>query len=269
MKKNPLAGGIMKKSKIVKIYLLAIILTLIFHSHGTAGKGQEVLMNADRLEYSHESNLLQLFGNVSIEFKGITVRGENASFDTATQIGTMTGGIIIEQPGSNLTAKEAKVFYKEEKAVLIGNVHLKTKRNLTGRKSPTPTISTLKAGMVEYYWKLNRGKAEGKVEVMTGGRRIRGDRAFFDGKKNTIQIMGNVRVEQDMGDWLECDRALIDIEKQDVLAEGKVRGTFKFTEKEGVISGIDSGVEMPSPEFPPMEFSDFPEGSIPPPPRPR
>lgn len=229
-----------------------------------AQKDKEVILGADKLEYNQKDNLIRLIGNVSIKFKDITIKGKKADFDTVTQKGKITGNVIIEQPGSKLTAEKSEIFYTEERAVLSGGVRLVTERSVI-KEQASNAISTLSAEKIEYFWNASKGKAEGSVLVISGGRKIRGDKAYFDGAKGMIQITGNVKVEQENGDWIEADRALVNLKKKDVLAEGKVRGTFIFTESKGSVSPAGTRSDYVSPaDFPPMEFTDFSEGSIPP-----
>ncbi len=201
------------------ILLLLFLSSFCWAQAGPEKPPRDIQFWADQVDYDDAQNRIRMVGNVKFVTEGATLTAPYAEFDTEKKTGDFQGGVKIVGESSTATGKEMKVWYAESRAVLKGKVRI-ISQSAGGGSKEEPTV--VLSDELEYDWKDEEGVARGGVKMRQGNKRAYSDRAEIFQKQNQVLLLGNVRVEQGNGDWMTCQRAIYNTEKQTVRAEGRV-----------------------------------------------
>lgn len=231
---------------------------------GAKVQDYNVKMTADSLKYDDKRKLLVLDGHVTFTHGDTVMTAPHAEFLTEQQVGHLTGGVRVTQPGTTLTGQKLDAFYVERKAIMTGSVQMVTERAptpATGSKptarassspAPSPSVdvgvvtetvgkipparktaaapaqhlpTVLLTDQLIYYWEKNEGDAIGNVKIRQGDKRAYSDRAHYTGAVNQIRMFSNVRFERGDHDTMVSEEAIVDLTNQTFLAQGDVEAT--------------------------------------------
>ena len=207
------------------VALIAVLLTLPV----LAEKPREVKLNASKMDFDQEKQLVRLIGNVRIVSEGVVMTSPYAEYHLDTQIGDFVGGVKIVGQGSTATGKKMRVFYADQKARLKGKVRVVSER-APGSDKTTPTV--MLSDELEYLWEKNEGIAKGHVKVRQGDQRGFADRAHYFKERDIVIMEGNVRFEKGGEDWLNSSRATMNLKDDTVVAEGGVVARTRLQPRE-------------------------------------
>lgn len=208
------------------------------------GKDNPVHINADRMVYEAPRKLMHLEGHVHFDMKDTTLTTSSAEFNTETQVGTLTGGVKVTQPGSTISSDKMLIFYARRRAVLSGNVKLVTTQAHPGgppaaQASATPTV--MRCREMEYFWEKHEGNAVGDVHVEQGDRQATADNAHYDETAKRVTLHGHVQFTQGGGNWLRAPVAYLDMQNQTFIAEGGVSAQLILNQPAPTSSGSPGG----------------------------
>lgn len=222
----------MKKNTYIDILLFSISMMVFFtFSPVITAADDSVRLTADRLVYEQDKKIITMSGNVRFIYKNTTLSGENATFNTDTRIGIVEGNIRIYQPGTTIVGDKMTVYYNKKYADISGNIKMVTIKDVAsspGEKQDKMLsgLTTLTCDKFTYNWIIMEGKATGNVFVEQKDRRAYSDRAHYSGVSELITLEDKVRFEQGSNNWVTCQKAYIDLQKETFMAVGGVTGNF-------------------------------------------
>ncbi|MGM9997834.1 MAG: LPS export ABC transporter periplasmic protein LptC [Candidatus Bruticola sp.] len=192
---------------------------------------QSVTLNSDRGDYSEKEKLVRLIGNVKFTCRDAVMTSSFAKYHTDTQVADFQGNIKLSQPGTSVSGRAMRVYYADQKAILKGGVKVvSTKFKLnSGNESAVESGAEpayLEADEFEYSWAQGIGYAKGAIRFSQGDRRVFADKAKYDRNTAAIELLGNVRLEDNKNDWLSCERVRVNLSTNQVEAVGRVVGSF-------------------------------------------
>lgn len=215
-------------------YLLFLTVSLVVffaYCPSITAADDNVRLTAERLVYEQDKKIITMSGNVRFIYKNTTLSGETATFNTDTRIGIVEGNVRIYQPGTTIVGDKMTVFYNKKTADLKGNVKMVTIKDVTsspGEKQDKMLsgLTTLTCDEFTYNWLIMEGKATGNVFVEQKDRRAYSDKAHYSGVSELITLEDKVRFEQGSNNWVTCQKAYIDLQKETFMAVGGVTGNF-------------------------------------------
>ncbi|HEY3998665.1 MAG TPA: LptA/OstA family protein, partial [Candidatus Xenobia bacterium] len=212
----------------------------------TMSKENPVHIFADQFVYEAPHKLLHLDGHVRFSMKDTEMETQHAEFNTETQIGKLTGGVHITQPGSSVNADHMLIFYAKRRALLSGAVHLVSSQTPGAKPTATPQQPTmLDCDELEYFWEAQTGNAVGHVHVEQGERKAQADVAHYQGQTGLVNLLGHVQFAQGPGDWVQAPEAILNLKEQTFVAQGGV--VANITPPEEQHKGGPKGTTPPAP----------------------
>lgn len=167
---------------------------------GTQGAPSE--LNADKVEYNVKTGQMTAEGNVVIRYDGGVATGAFAKYNTKTNKGEMTGGVVADKGDMHLDCDRVEILSKTQ-MVAIGNVHgWKKDRRVEGpiveyddgegyARLPEGGLlasadGTFTADYIEGWAKTERAKGVGNAHIVSPPKDFEGggDEAEYFGKEN-------------------------------------------------------------------------------------
>lgn len=222
----------MKQKNHLYLLFFTVSLTLFFgYSTCVTAADDSVRLTAERLVYEQDKKIITMSGNVRFIYKNTTLSGDNATFNTDTRIGIVKGNVRIYQPGTTIAGDRMTVYYNKKYADISGNVKMVTIKDAAsspGEKQDKMMsgLTTLTCDNFTYNWLIMEGKATGNVFVEQKDSRARSERAHYSGVSELITMEDRVRFEQGSNNWVTCQKAYIDLQKETFMAVGGVTGNF-------------------------------------------
>lgn len=164
--------------------------------------------------------------------------------DNGERIVHLIGNVIIEGEATRITCAEAKISEVHGSVNLIGDVEL---------HGPNGLVS---AAAAIYYFNEDRGYLSDSVTIITSDEKITADSLYYDGAKDSVEMYGNVFIEDEENDlhvsgaqgWYNLSRdegmllgnpklQIIRQDKEPITVHAKV---FKLHTNEDQFYGFDS-----------------------------
>lgn len=223
------------------LILMCLLITSLPAQEKPKDKPRDIEFSADTVDYDDAKKRIRLVGNVIIESEGSTLKAPYAVYYTDKEYAEFLGGVKMVGEQSTATGKEMRVWYRESRGRLEGDVRLITQQGTDGKENE-PAIVLCE--VLDYNWLKEEGVATGRVKMRQGIKRAFADRAEIYQKRNEMLLIGNVRVEQGDGDWLTAERAIYDTEKQTVRAEGRVVAKTRLDQQSEKEDGSESSAPV-------------------------
>ena len=206
-------------------------------------KKNPIFQSSKYLTYNDKTKTYHIWGNVKIQQKDTILTADDAIFNEVTQLGVITGNPKLTQPGVVITGDKINVFYKEQKAIIDGNVHaiydskqvpaknnnpIKSKNNKKKDEEPVHMY----APHALFYWKKNQGEITGGVRVEQNDKSITSNEATFDNNINQIIFLGNVIARRGKDDTMTSQKLTLNTLINEAIAEGNVEAVVMVEEAE-------------------------------------
>lgn len=213
----------------------------VFYPYAAA-RSQTQTIKAMTLESHFEREVLKGLNDTELNLQkhGTTAKADYLEFSTETLDGSMEGNVRLIQKGKFSTADRMDYDNSAGTAVLMGSVKTLIEKGSAMLDESTvqkirnaETKKVLKDGMLLICQKLSvsvdsgNASAEGKVELLQKNNRARSDRAYFDKKKETVVMTGNVHIEKE-GQWLKTQKITASLGKEEFEATGGVETLIRI-----------------------------------------
>ncbi len=183
-------------------------------------QGDSIFLNADRLIYKGDSNLAELFEDIKLRDKDMTLTTEYLKYDTHTKIATyFNGGKIVSSENNNvLTSKqgsylaESKSLHFKDSILLVNPEYtMETDTLQYGMESeqaffygPTTIKSKNDVIYCENGWydtKNDLAQFNKHAYLWSAGQQLLGDSLYYDRNMGLGEAFGNVTVRDTINDF--------------------------------------------------------------------
>ncbi|SIQ41005.1 LptA/OstA family protein [Halanaerobium kushneri] len=180
----------------------------------TAVESETVYINASRLEYQEEKTLLS--GGVRIQKGDTIINASQGELFRDQQKIVLKEEIAVEYPDGRVKSEKLTVFLENEEYIFeeaaVLNYLLSDGKEMV---------------LYSDYLKITGANksfiAEKNVEIDYDNQKFRGDKANYNGESETMELTGNVEIEEGR-DWVRSDRATFNLKEgeEGYTAEGNV-----------------------------------------------
>lgn len=202
--------------KLRKIAAAALLSCLLAGGTLYAADEQPMNLSADVLEYDSDSGLVQATGAVHMRRGDAVVTGSRAEYNSRTQEGRVTGGVVLNKEDLRMTAAEVRtsgnahiladggVVVKKADKVLTGpQVDYYTDKEyvvINSNARLTMADAEMTSDRIEAYLAENRVIAAGSVHIISQARNLdaTSDKATYEGNnRGQVVLSGNAVAVQD------------------------------------------------------------------------
>ncbi|MFA6850705.1 MAG: LptA/OstA family protein [Selenomonadaceae bacterium] len=201
----------MKMTKKIKLaFLTAAVCTALMTGTLYAADGQPTELNGDTVDYNTNSGIIVATGNVVMKQGTSTVTGAQATYNSKTQEGTVTGGVVADKDDMHMTAEIVVTDGKNHMLASGSVIAIKGDKTLTGPRidyyedkdyiliekdgKVTMPDGTFTADRMEGYLKDNRFTGTGHAHLLSPPRELEagGDQADYYGEESgKVVLTGN------------------------------------------------------------------------------
>ncbi|SEI83172.1 lipopolysaccharide export system protein LptA [Propionispira arboris] len=206
----------MKLKKMQKVLLsTAVCFILTTSTLYAAADRKPVELNANTVEYDTQTGLITATGSVKMIQDGAVLTGASAQYNSKTQEGFVTGGVVVDKEDMHMTAAMIKTAGANHMIATGNVVAVKADKTLTGPQIDyypdtsyaviesdarvTMTDGTFTSDRMEAYLNENRLIGTGNVHIVSPPRNLDavGDQAVYYGKDDgKVVLTGNAVATQ-------------------------------------------------------------------------
>jgi lipopolysaccharide assembly outer membrane protein LptD (OstA) len=202
----------------ILILLLVVISCSAFAQEESAVETEEqtVYINAESLDYQEDKTLLS--GGIEIRRDETIIRSERGELFREEQKMILEENIELEYPDGRVSSDFLTAFLKADEYVFENNVRLDYIVSDENDKL------ILKSEYLKIFGENSSFTAEKEVVIDYEQQIFKGDNAEYDGSSETLELSGNVEIEED-NDWIRSDKAVFDLSEdgEGYTAEGNVQ----------------------------------------------
>jgi len=213
-------------------------------------KYTEVKYSADSTSYrwDGEDRVAVLTGSVKFVQGDTTMLADRVEYREKTKTAEATGTLKIYDERNTITADLCTISFEEKKGTLTGNVRMiakpkpkkepesddKTNAEPRSLSSEWKDEAVITCEKVEYYYKSKRALLSGDLKVVQKNRVVTADTATYLGKEDRVELVGNVKGEDEKEKHsFSAPRVTISLKEDDEWIEAeKATGTFYVKEEE-------------------------------------
>lgn len=171
----------MKTKKMWKTVALAALLCTLSAGSLQAAGNKPVDLQADTIEYNSQSGIVTANGNVVMIQEGSRMTGAAAVYNSKTEEGRVTGGVVADKDGMHMTA---------DTVVSDGKNHLHAEGNVVAVKED----KTITGPVVEYYTDRNYAVIPSNGKIVTQDGFVTADHMEADLTADHLIGTGNAHV---------------------------------------------------------------------------
>jgi lipopolysaccharide export system protein LptA len=205
----------MMKLKKMQMALLTTAVCFILTGTLYAADSKPVELNANTVEYDTQTGLITATGSVKMIQDGAVLTGASAQYNSKTQEGFVTGGVVADKADMHMTAATIKTSGANHMIATGNVVVVKADKTLTGPQIDyypdtdyaviesnarvTMTDGTFTSDRMEAYLKENRLIGTGNVHIVSPPRNLDavGDQATYYGQDDgKVILTGNAVATQ-------------------------------------------------------------------------
>ncbi|MFW6021984.1 MAG: LptA/OstA family protein [Halanaerobiaceae bacterium] len=144
----------------------------------------------------------------------VEINAERGIFHEEDDLAEISENVLLTHIDGEITSEEMEAYIKEDRYVFRQNVNM-TQQLDDGQ-------FTLESPYLELFQEDNSFEANQGVVINYNERTLKGDDVFYDDQEQTLELVGNVYIEEEDGDWVESNRAIFYLETEQFTAEGDV-----------------------------------------------
>ncbi len=179
---------------------------------GNADNSEKILIKAGKLHYLDD----RYEGSGGVIFiKGDTkVTGESGVLFKEDNRADLSGGVFLEHDKGEIKADRLTAWLKEDRYLFKDRIDLMQKLEEGDFTLEAPELEVM---LTEDSFTATKG-----VVIEYNNRTLNGDTVIYDGQEQTLELTGNVLIEEKDGDWIRCAKALFYLDTEEFLAEGSI-----------------------------------------------
>lgn len=208
----------MKKSLPIILLLVSILLGYSGFFSGeiraveaSAGKNA-LIIKTGRLN-STEGRIEGSDGVVLI--KGdVEIKGEKLLYFEKEKRAEISGGIKLTHEKGEISSQSMEAFVEVDRYIFREEVKMLQRLEEGDFNLSSPYLELLKES--------NSFRASRGVVINFKGRTLKGEEVFYNDQEETLELVKNVYIEEDNGDWVKSERAVFYLKTEEFIAEGNV-----------------------------------------------
>lgn len=208
----------MKKSFPMILLLMPIFFSYVIFFNGEI-RGEEgsarknaLIIRTGRLN-STEGRIEGSDGVVLI--KGdVEIKGEKLLYFEKEKRAEISGGIKLTHEKGEISSQSMEAFVEVDRYIFREEVKMLQRLEEGDFNLSSPYLELLKESNS---FRANRG-----VVINFKGRTLKGEEVFYNDQEETLELVKNVYIEEDNGDWVKSERAVFYLKTEEFIAEGNV-----------------------------------------------
>jgi lipopolysaccharide assembly outer membrane protein LptD (OstA) len=196
---------------VFKKYIILILCIFILIPTIASAK---VRLEAGYLNYVE--NIIEVSKGVTIRKENVVVTAPQGTLDRKDNKASLNNGVIMEYENGKIEAQEMEAWLETDEYIFKKNVIFKQEQEDKTIDLQSPYLE-IKQGDQSFY-------AKDGVEILYNGKILKSEEADYSEEKGTLELNGNVYIEQENGDWVKGDKAVfyMDSEEERFTVDGKV-----------------------------------------------
>lgn len=131
------------------------------------------------------------------------------------------GDVILVHDKGEISSETMEAWINDDRYIFKENVNM--------LQSLEDGEFSLKSPYLELLKEDNSFTANQGVVIEYNGRTLKGEEVLYNDQKQTLELIANVYIEEDNGDWVRSERALFYLETEEFTAEGSVELELDIT----------------------------------------
>ena len=184
-----------------------------------------VNLTSDKVVYDKGTDKMIFTGNVKITQEDIVLTALEAEFDVDKKIGQITGNIKMVQRDINITGEFLEAYLNEKRYLFSNTVKLIQERKDEEEKEDNIIWDCNK---LEIFTDTRNLTATENVQILKKDFTITTEKAIYNDELEKIDLIGNVRIEEESGRWISGDNAVFYIENERLEVQGNVQSGIEL-----------------------------------------
>ncbi|MFO7818838.1 MAG: LptA/OstA family protein [Halanaerobacter sp.] len=176
-------------------------------------------LKADRVRYKKEEKVRIATGNVILDYKENHITSKELKMYNADNLLVFNDDVNLERPDETITSDYMEFKLDDDQLIAEENVVLNTTNN---DKELYLTSEYLKL-----WTETDDILARQDVYMEYDGQKIRGEKLDYDAEEEKMTITKEAEIRED-GEWIKSERIVVDLENDNIDAQGKVQMEFEF-----------------------------------------
>lgn len=188
----------------------------------------KIIISAGRLWGENDAKIIHLGNGIKIEQAGMALHAQEGVYYTDSKVIEISGNVNFTRPGSKIKGDKVVVYPDRQFGAWKGHVEfLQEKGSSTpGKDKMNKAFKegsvSLTCDALEFYWGTNNTMAiaKGNVKANQKDKYLYSDVVTYTEKPQKLLLEGNIRLGNEKGINLSCDRLTLYIEEERIHAEG-------------------------------------------------
>lgn len=134
----------------------------------------------------------------------------------------LKGAVVLEHAAGTINSAEMTAFLAEDRYIFTKGVEM-------DQELEDQTDFTLEARELVLNTNDNSFVAEGEVLIRHNDRVLKGDHVAYNDLAETLELTGNVLIEESGGDWIKCEHAVFELKTDQFTAENNIELEIEIT----------------------------------------
>ncbi|MCG8515445.1 MAG: LPS export ABC transporter periplasmic protein LptC [Halanaerobiales bacterium] len=134
----------------------------------------------------------------------------------------LKGEVVLEHAAGTINSAEMTALLAENRYIFTNGVTME-------QELEDQTDFTLEARELVLNTNDDSFVAEGGVLIKHNNRVLKGDQVAYNDLVETLELTGNVLIEESDGDWIKCDQALFELKTDQFTAENNIELELKIS----------------------------------------
>lgn len=206
------------KKVLLSLLLIFVVSSGIFAEENKVEKEEFLIMKVGHFEKKEEKIVGK--GGVTLLKGNVEIKAEEVLFFEEEKRAEILDNVYLIHDKGEIYSDIMEAWLSEDRYIFQNNV--KMIQNLADGKF------NLKSPYLELLKEDNSFKAEKGVVINYNGRTLKGDRVLYNDQEEILELIDNVYIEEDNGDWVKSEKAIFYLETEEFNAEGGVELEIKI-----------------------------------------
>lgn len=204
--------------KMKKVLITAIIFLLIFNLQLLAAEDSLIIKTSYLVR---KDDIIESTNGITIVKGDVEIDAEHGLYYRDEKKAEMSGNVVLLHNKGEISSQRMTAWINEDRYIF--NEEVLMLQNLDDGQF------NLKSKFLELMKEDNSFTARQDVIIEYNERTLKGDEVLYNDQEQTLELISNVYIEEENGDWVRSERALFDLETEEFTAEGNVELEIDIT----------------------------------------